>query len=301
MPWTQVSLLPVMWWNTGLSPPIPKLDSTDADREFVAEQIQTMHRQLPIGLFGLGEVCSDDLALIMDKLNDKDLELVDSTDRTKKLKLDTALIYDTTRLVLEKKENVVTTIDEKRLKTAQRARFKTSLGDRIDVFYSHWPSRLGMAEWDPKRAQLGMSLRSAIDRNITEDGYYILMGDYNDDPSSPSLAYHLRATRDRTLAIKRKRSPYNPFWRKLGESMHHEHSTGDDSVCGTCFYRGGDYSQWHTFDQVIFSSAFLGDEQLTLEESYTDIMASDDLKSRIKRERFDHFPVLSCVSMRSKI
>ncbi len=259
-----------------------------------------MHSQTPIGIFGLGEVCSNDLSLIMAKLDDKSIELVDSTDRTKRLKHDTALLYDTSRLTLESQRTHITNIDGKRLKVAKRARFKTFLGGKIDVFYSHWPSRLTMEESNPKRAQLGIALRGAIDSTMTADGYYILMGDYNDDPSSPSLAYYLRATRDRTLATKRDRTPYNPFWRKLGESIHHEDSTGDNSVCGTCFYSGGDYSQWHTFDQVIFSSAFLGNGQMTLEERYTDVMASDELKLRIKRERFDHFPVLSCISLRSK-
>lgn len=289
-----------MWWNTGLSPPVPELTSTVDDQQFVADVIKTLHGQTPIGVFGLGEVCSDDLSVIMSRLDDKNIELVDGTDRTVRLKQDTALLYDASRLTLDSQETHISDLDGSRLKIAKRARFITQLGAKIDVFYSHWPSRLTLGEMDPRRGDLGKDLRTFLDRSKTEEGYYVLMGDYNDDPSSPSLASYLRATRDRTLAIKRDRAPYNPFWRKLGESLHHEDSVGDDSVCGTCFYSGGSYSQWHTFDQIIFSSAFLKDGQMTLEEGYTDILASPELKSRIKRTRFDHFPVFSCISLRSK-
>jgi len=132
--------------------------------------------------------------------------------------------------------------------------------------------------------------------------YHILMGDYNDDPCSPSLANHLLATRDRNMAQENRTFLYNPFWRKLGETVDHDERLAPHSVCGTHFYRAGRYTQWHTFDQLMFSSEFLQDGPMVLDEQHTRIIVTESLKTRIldRTEKLDHFPVLSTVSLRSQ-
>ncbi|MCA8336092.1 endonuclease/exonuclease/phosphatase family protein [Burkholderia multivorans] len=293
--------LPLVWWNTSLSPPISKLTSTKDDREFVASQIRDMHRNLGIVLFGLGEVCKDDLDVIEQYLADPTMTVIDATDRTARAKRDTALIYDANKLALLDEAHISDSFGVMSLKTAYRATFRTLNGLRINVFVSHWPSRLRIDEANPIRPQLATSLRSAV-AAIGPDNYHILMGDYNDDPFSPSLAHHLLATRDRTMAQRARNFLYNPFWRRLGETYNHSAPLPSDSVCGSYFYKGGAFTQWHTFDQIIFSPAFLRGGAIALDEQHSRILVSDELKTKIadQNERFDHFPVLSSVSLRSQ-
>ncbi|MCA8165187.1 endonuclease/exonuclease/phosphatase family protein [Burkholderia cepacia] len=300
MTWTLVTPLPMVWWNTSLSPPVNDLDTTQEDREFVACQIRDMRRDLGIALFGLGEVCTDDLDVIQHYLADPTLNVIDPTDRTIRAKRDTALIYDTTKLSLLDEVYITDRFGPTTLKTAHRATFRALTGQQVNVFCSHWPSRARVGETDPRRPQLGHSLRTAVTAQ-GPNNYHILMGDYNDDPCSPSLAYHLLATRDRTMARDRK-FLYNPFWRQLGEAYDHCNPLPPESTCGSYFYRGGLYTQWHTFDQIIFSSAFLRDDAIVLDEQHSRIIVTDELKDRIedRTQRFDHFPVLSSVSLRSQ-
>lgn len=301
MTWTLVTALPMVWWNTSLSPPINELDSTQEDRDFVATQIRDMRRDLGVALFGLGEVCTDDLDVIQQCLADPDLIVIDSTDRTGRSKLDTALIYDATKLALIDETHIRDSFATSTLKTAHRATFMTLNGQRMNVFCSHWPARARIGETDPMRVELGRSLNSAVTA-LGPDNYHVLMGDYNDDPCSPSLASHLLATRDRTMAQRDHRFLYNPFWRRLGEAYDHSSQSPPDSACGSHFYRGGRFTQWHTFDQIIFSSTFLRDSSIVLDERYSQILVTDELKARIedRTQRFDHFPVLSSVSLRSQ-
>ena len=88
-----------------------------------------------------------------------------------------------------------------------------------------------------------MRLRQSLEKvHLANPNLYIvLMGDYNDDPFSPSLSEHLHATRDRELAIQDGAFLYNPFWRRLGESRSFPTSGNEVSICGTHYYDGGEF------------------------------------------------------------
>ena len=72
-------------------------------------------------------------------------------------------------------------------------------GERIAVFMNHWPSRRGgEAASMAKRNAAANALREEMDKFRKQDPNVKLfaMGDFNDDPISPSLKNHLKAVGD---------------------------------------------------------------------------------------------------------
>lgn len=305
MPWSTVGPLVFVWWNTSLSPPVSKRKATETDVQFVVEQLREIRRETDFAVLALGEVCSDDLAAIVEGLGDQRLSIHDSTDRSTRPMFDTAVIYDSSRLVLEGSRSIIDRFARKTLKTGEVIQFRAvETDDSFSVVVSHWPSRLTASETSPVRAEIGMALRQEVSKmhEAQDEPYVVLLGDYNDDPFSPSMADHLLATRDRALARRDARFLYNPFWRRIGQSHDSADNEETTGICGTHFYPGGDSSRWFTYDQIIFSSAFLRDRSLALSENLCGILTPADLcaKVRSRREIFDHLPVLGTVELRSR-
>lgn len=105
-------------------------------------------------------------------------------------------------------------------------------GQRVHILVNHWPSRrAGADETDPKRLDAAKKNREIIDKikTATPDARIIVMGDFNDDPTSKSIL-HLMDT-----------DLYNPMQLLL---------TNEE---GSTTYRG----QWNLFDQIIVSNNFM--------------------------------------------
>ncbi|MBS1584460.1 MAG: hypothetical protein JSS82_02750 [Bacteroidetes bacterium] len=116
------------------------------------------------------------------------------------------------------------------------------LGDTVHVLVNHWPSRRGgEAASAPKRA-----IAAAVDRKIVDslmhanpESRVFIMGDLNDDPTSPSVVKVLGASGDRNKV--EKNGIYNPW---------------------VAFYKKGigtlawDNS-WNLFDQIMFTAPLL--------------------------------------------
>jgi hypothetical protein len=185
-------------------------------------------------------------------------------------------------------------------KTGQMVTFEESeTNQQLHVVAAHWPSRRTFSEFDPRRYQLGMTLRMKLGKVFeSQTPHVVLMGDFNDDPCSPSLAQNLMATRDRTFAKSKSTFFYNPFWRKLGESEHHE--SGDEGVCGTHFYRSGTGSRWFTYDQIMYSSAFLTSKTIAMDEKGSNILKLPGIAAAItdRNSIFDHYPVSGKILLR---
>lgn len=294
----------LVWWNTSLSPPIAKRKADQEDLDFVVAQIRQLREETSFDVLALGEVCTADLDAIMTGLGESALAIHDATDRATKPMFDTAVIYDRDKLELNDSRSIVDMFGTKTLKTGELVQFRlTHSGELLDVLISHWPSRLSAPESSAVRAELGSALRGTLARRREEGAtpYVILIGDYNDDPFSPSLANHLLATRDRVLARRDNRYLYNPFWRWIGQSHHGPDD--ENSVCGTLFYAGGETTKWFTYDQIIFSSAFLRDDAMVLNEPCCGILVPTELRQKLanRRQIFDHLPVLGTIELRSKI
>lgn len=117
----------------------------------------------------------------------------------------------------------------------------------IYVLVNHWPSRkTGDQDTSQKRikaAQLVLHIVDKIDAE-TSDAKIIIMGDFNDDPTSKSVKYHLVSN-----------TFYNPMERLISKgqgSIKHDQT-------------------WHLFDQIIFSKNFFSEEQKKHSFMYAEI------------------------------
>ncbi len=112
-------------------------------------------------------------------------------------------------------------------------------GEKIHIIVNHWPSRSGGEERSrPKRIKAAKLNRQIIDSLFTEDPYakIITMGDFNDDPSNPSIKKYLNAKRKiKNLKIKEL---YNPMEDMARQGL------------GSLAYR----DNWNLFDQIIIST-----------------------------------------------
>lgn len=156
-------------------------------------------------------------------------------------------------------------------------------GEKIHVLINHWPSRRDGAELTAyKRVAAAEKNREIIARIKAEEGEqakFIIMGDFNDDPSSKSI-----------LKLQGN-DLYNPMRKLLTKRS------------GTTSYRG----EWNLFDQIVFSNQFHKFEAKTHSFAYSKIFSKDFLKvyrGRYKGAPFrtyvgkkyqggysDHFPV----------
>lgn len=110
-------------------------------------------------------------------------------------------------------------------------------GDLVHVLVNHWPSRRdGELETKHKRIKAAKLVHEVIDnikKNERVESKFIIMGDFNDDPSSESIKNYL-VTDDF----------YNPMY-----TMHTKNN-------GTSTF----YNEWHLFDQIIISNSFFNEE-----------------------------------------
>ncbi|RZI62267.1 MAG: hypothetical protein EOP37_04150 [Rubrivivax sp.] len=105
---------------------------------------------------------------------------------------------------------------------------------------------------------------------------------------------HLCACRDRAKVLRNPRFLYNPFWRHLNafppppaEARHNDP--------GSYFHHGDKFSHWHTFDQLIVSSALLfGRSGWRLSEEQTRVSALPRLEDdrQLPHGLFDHLPII---------
>lgn len=112
-------------------------------------------------------------------------------------------------------------------------------GEKIHIIVSHWPSRSGGEERSrPKRIRAAELNKRIIDSLFSADPYakIISMGDFNDDPTSPSMK--------KILSTKSKRENMNI--KELYNPMEAMHKKG----MGTLAYR----DSWNLFDQIIVST-----------------------------------------------
>ncbi|PTX64030.1 hypothetical protein C8N46_101640 [Kordia periserrulae] len=153
----------------------------------------------------------------------------------------------------------------------------------IHVFVNHWSSRRdGADETAYKRIKAAETVREKINyiQLQEDDPHIIIMGDFNDDPTSTSISDYLMDT-----------DLYNPMEKLL------------TLYSGSLNYKG----EWNLFDQIIFSTNFFDYKKRTHSFASADIFDEYFLtqwKGRYKGNPFrtyagrkylggysDHFPV----------
>lgn len=125
------------------------------------------------------------------------------------------------------------------------ASFSTQQKDTIHFFVNHWPSRYGGKEFSAKkRVKVASVLKSKTDSLflVYKNPKIVIMGDFNDEPSDPSLANTLHAIP--TTSTIETELLYNLTFQdyRLGK--------------GTLVYKELDHT-WFLFDQMIVSGAII--------------------------------------------
>lgn len=156
-------------------------------------------------------------------------------------------------------------------------------GERITILVNHWSSRRdGEEETRPKRIKAAVLNTTIIEEIKAEDAAakIIIMGDFNDDPTSESVKKHLVGT-----------DFYNPMESLFAKGI------------GTLTYN----KKWNLFDQIILSKNFLNSEPGKLHFKHAEVFNKKWLriaKGKLKGSPFrtfigpwykggfsDHFPV----------
>lgn len=288
--------LGLAWWNTALSPNRKKGRATPDE---LTHACRVLNELVAAGaaLIGLCEISRTDVdhlglhSALSGYLSSEPGSVVSPLSA-----FDTCIFYDPARLTLINEADVLVAYGGGQLRVGQR--FAMRPVDRVEelhVIISHWPSRNTLGIHDPLRVLYGHALREAVNKLLDPDtsAQIVLMGDYNDEPFSDSIAISLRGSRDRERSLARTDILYNPFWRHMASFQHWGHDPCSDQ--GTYFYKSGDVSRWHTFDQMMFSNSLLkGSKDLLLDEERTRAYVAPWLDALVQRRDsiFDHRPIV---------
>ena len=146
-------------------------------------------------------------------------------------------------------------------------------GEQISVIVDHWPSRRGgEARSLPKRIKAAKLTKHIKDSILKEDpkAKIVIMGDLNDDPSSPSVKNVLQAKARK--ADVTDGTVYN--------AMEHFFNRG----IGTLAYR----DSWNLFDQIMITPGLLKDSDDKFHLYKSGIYSKEFMKN--KRGRYKGYP-----------
>ncbi len=112
----------------------------------------------------------------------------------------------------------------------------------LHIMVNHWSSRRGGEKATSKYRNFGADICKAVTDSlmaINPDAKVMIMGDLNDDPTSPSVKKHLQAQRDKRSV--KKGGFFNPWENYFRKGI------------GTLAYRDA----WSLFDQIIITKALV--------------------------------------------
>ena len=214
--------------------------------------IDTLGKEVtPLGVSILG-VCEIENRLVLEDLvsqpaiADKNYQIVHHEGPDPR-GIDCALLYDPTHFKLTSSKSVKFTITGN-TRFRSRDQLVVSgelLGEKIHFIVIHWPSRRGgEARSRPKRIEAAKLSRSIVDslKQIDKKAKVIIMGDFNDDPISPSIKDFLKA---RESTVLNNNQMHNAMYDHFKKGI------------GTLAYR----DQWNLFDQFILTPSLIDNDK----------------------------------------
>ncbi|PUB35523.1 hypothetical protein C8J95_101198 [Elizabethkingia sp. YR214] len=172
--------------------------------------------------------------------------------------IDNGLIYQKSRFKLEKvwKKELKIFNNGKREYTRDLLVVLGELdGEKFAFFVNHWPSRRGGEAISlPKRNAAAALLNQQMDsiRNSNPEYRLMAMGDFNDDPVSPSFKNYVKATGD--IDKVSDETPYfNPMFKMFKNGV------------ASLAYQDAP----NLFDQIIYSKNLIGDKGRSAQKNYT--------------------------------
>ena len=280
------------WWNTSLSPQA-KSRASDDQKQIAINVIYWLLFKSEVDFLALGEISEDDVAMLQNLNALDDYRIESGVSKSGRVRFDTCFIYRADKMQIYQPIEIDIGKGDRDMKVAQKVILQIADDTFMYLFVSHWQSRLYCPENHPDRHTLGLRLRDAVDEiriGSESTPYIVLLGDYNDEPFDASLSKQLMATRDKALVIKKKNLLYNPFWKHLSYP-----NLQSLDYAGTYYYKSGLITKWHTFDQIIVSSAFLSAIEWTLNEDLTGIISIPEYLKWVKdfKSTFDHLPIMT--------
>jgi len=135
-------------------------------------------------------------------------------------------------------------------------------GDTVSFIVMHWPSRRGGEKRSRPLRNAAADLCRAIADSILQknpQAKIIMMGDLNDDPTSPSLKKHLKATDKKDLLTKGYFfNPMLTFYRKgIGSLAWHDSWNLFDNIILTPGAVLGNKTSYRFYQAHIFNKPFL--------------------------------------------
>jgi hypothetical protein len=282
------------WWNTSLAPSA-KCRSTQEQKTIACSVIMYLIEVSGADFIALGEMSEEDFLYVSETCKVEGYVFATEITAVGRSSFDICYAYNSKKMFVLATKDITTKKGGTTLKVAKKFEVvvdgSTSL---FHVYVSHWPSRLWCTKNDANRHLLGIRLRDSIDAVIDEHGknpFVILLGDYNDEPFDESLSQQVMASRDVELVHRREHLFYNPFWKYLCKT------TNDHPVAGSYYYKSGEITRWHTFDQVIFSHAFIEAKEWRLARECDHIVEIPTYTQLVKSSSstFDHLPVYGII------
>ncbi|MGR9465912.1 endonuclease/exonuclease/phosphatase family protein [Rhizobium leguminosarum] len=285
------------WWNTHLSPPGGR--ASPSAEHLAAANVALLHltQTLAVDLVLLGEISPEDAEYLSSNEHDGDIQWLTFEGREGRLTFNFAVVFKPSQLELVSAEFEYDVIAGAKSKVALRLSAKLADGSLVTVFVIHWTSRLMENEETHRRSHLAQSLRRRVDQILDTDqkAKVVILGDFNDEPYDLSLSKYLLASRDVRRVAQRPHLLYNPFWKVLPPTGPYSGASMPTDIGGSYFHRSGLVHRWYVFDQIVFSSAFVGGSEWHLDEANTFVVDTNmGFPTNIGAGgHFDHYPVLA--------
>ena len=190
--------------------------------------------------------------------------------------VDVALLYQPVTMSLITHQSLRVPFDSLRERPTRdilHATFRAPRGDTIDVFIAHFPSRLGgAAHSSPYRERAANLITHTADSllRLRFRPHLIAMGDFNDEPSDPSIARVLSpyfyaltthatpypATKTQEGNLSETISQKTPENDSTTAKRHTLDSYDNSAISGTYFFR----HQWSRIDQILVSHNFISQD-----------------------------------------
>ncbi|MDD2239760.1 MAG: endonuclease/exonuclease/phosphatase family protein [Kiritimatiellae bacterium] len=224
----------------------------------LARVIQAMNRGQGPDLLGLQEVENRYvLDELVKRLTGKPYGIVhyDSPDPRG---IDVALLYNKDLFTLRhSKTHTVRLKWRRQTRDILQATLQDARGQLLHVLVNHWPSRGGGIEAsNPDRFAAARVLKRAIDSLTDRDqaAHILVVGDFNDEPNSPSI----RAVLD--APPYPSRSGYRP------DKLYNLTAAKASQGWGTFFHSFRGRSDWRMYDQIIASGALLDNARIEFDD-----------------------------------
>lgn len=295
----EIHTLRFAFWNTGLTPPLASKKGMTPPNTMTSalEIIDDILDKTDV--LGLCEVYNDNITEIERHLKGSEYKIKNLVVKAGKTWFDLAVIYRKKSVSLKfNKELLAAHHTQENLKTGLRLTLTDKLSkDKFHLFISHWKARPGNVE---ERQKTGQALWHASKELIKKNEKVILMGDYNDEPFSSSIFQGVQAGKCYDSAKHYTRNNfYNPFARLSFNAEIYSHLNPIPQSVGTYYLKGSkqEPQNFFTFDQIIFSSNFLGSSNWHLDESSVQIYKHNDIiETMLSRQKtFDHYPILASI------